>query len=148
MLKKSLIILIGLFGMALLLSSCNFGRAISTPVDDSGNRNAGNGNNDSGVNDVSINTKRITVSWTANREQLVNTAGGGYTIYYSTQSNAALGSATSVNVPYASGASAPTSTVLELPSGVDYYFRVVAYSTLGGEIFTSIPSTEQFISLK
>jgi len=93
-------------------------------------------------------TKKVAVSWAPNREALVNTTGGGYTIYYSTQSNVALNLATSVKVPYVSGASAPTSTVLELPSGADYYFKVVAYSTLDGEIFTSIPSTEQIISLK
>ncbi len=97
---------------------------------------------------ANITTKKITISWNANREKLVNTNGGGYTIYYSTQSDFGLSSATSVDVPYVSGASTPTSVILDLPSGTDYYFRIVAYSHLNGENFTSIPSTEQTVSLK
>ena len=103
-------------------------------------------NNDN--NNVVVNTKQVTVSWVANREKLVNTLGGGYTIFYSTQSNVDLFSANSVDVPYVAGASAPTSVVLDLAPAYTYYVRVVAYSTINGKVFTSIPSAEQTISLK
>jgi hypothetical protein len=78
------------------------------------------------------------VSWTANREADVNTSGGGYNVYYSTQSGFSIVGASYVNVPYVSGASSPTSAVISgLSSSTTYYIEVVAYSSFG----TSAPSS-------
>jgi hypothetical protein len=69
----------------------------------------------------------VLVSWTANREVEVNQAGGGYRVYYSQTSGAALGSTSYVDVPF-NGTSTPTSvTTPSLPAGVNY-IRVVAYT--------------------
>ena len=93
----------------------------------------------------------VQVSWTANREAAVNRAGGGYRVYYSKTSNFNIESASYVNVPYVSGASAPTSAnITNLQVGT-YYFKIVAYSNLnkagstGGS--TSAPSTQFSVSL-
>jgi hypothetical protein len=79
----------------------------------------------------------VTVSWNANPDKAVNSAGGGYYLYYGTTPNFTVGTPgvsgsgyTAVTIPYAaSTASAPTSTTLSLFSGT-YYFRVQAYSAL------------------
>lgn len=73
----------------------------------------------------------ISLSWNANRETAVNSAGGGYTVYYSTASGFSIGDTgvTTVDVPYVSGAQAPTSTAITLVSST-YYFKIVAYSAL------------------
>ena len=73
----------------------------------------------------------VVVSWTANPDTAVNRAGGGYRVYYSTINGFSITdpSASVVDVPYSSGAQSPTTTTLQLSSGV-HYFRVVAYSSL------------------
>ncbi|MGZ3694575.1 MAG: hypothetical protein ACXWQO_10370, partial [Bdellovibrionota bacterium] len=71
----------------------------------------------------------VVISWTANRETAVNTTGGGYNVYYSTANGFTVPGGTAVNVPYVSGSSAPTSTLVQLIPGT-YYVRVAAYSTL------------------
>lgn len=71
----------------------------------------------------------VLVSWTANKEIDVNTTGGGYRVYYSTGSGNSLTNGSFLDVPYVSGASAPTSTLLTLNSGI-HRIDVVAYSAL------------------
>jgi hypothetical protein len=72
----------------------------------------------------------IAVSWNANREKAVNMAGGGYLVYYSTSSPVNTSTASYVDVPYVSGATAPTSTMITGLSCGKWYFAVVAYSAL------------------
>lgn len=72
----------------------------------------------------------VRASWAPNRETAVNSPGGGYRIYYAPARNFALDGAVGViDVPYASGALAPTFALLNLPPGT-HYLKVVAYSTL------------------
>jgi hypothetical protein len=74
----------------------------------------------------------VQVSWTANREKAVNQAGGGYKVYYCNNSGYDLTTATSstIDVPYVSGLSAPTTLVINNLYPGTYYFKVVAYSAL------------------
>jgi len=66
----------------------------------------------------------VTISWAANRETGVNGAGGGYRVSISGQPT--------IDVPYASGASAPTSMVAHLPTG-SYVVTVKAYAALDAQ---------------
>jgi hypothetical protein len=87
----------------------------------------------------------VNVSWTANREAAVNNPGGGYRVYYSQTPNFNINNATVVDIPYASGSLAPTSIVIpQLTVGSNYYFKVVAYSSLNNS--GSEPS--QAVSIK
>lgn len=88
----------------------------------------------------------IEVSWNANPETAVNRGGGGYKLYYSSNSGfdpADIG-VTEVDVPFVSGPTAPTSVQIEVGPGT-YYFRVAAYSSLnapgttGGSISLAAP---------
>ncbi len=93
----------------------------------------------------------VQVSWTANKETAVNKFGGGYKVYYSTTSGFNINTATFVNVPYVSGASAPvTTTISNLLAGT-YYFKIIAFSALNTVGVTtgstSIPSAEFSLSL-
>lgn len=74
---------------------------------------------------------KIQISWDANLETAVNRPGGGYKVYYSTNSgfNPGNGGVTVIDVPYGSGISAPTSILVPLNPGI-YYIRVAAYSAL------------------
>jgi len=69
----------------------------------------------------------VVITWDANREQGVNQAGGGYRVSYSLTST--THSIAPVNVPWVSGSTAPTSTILNLAAGT-YYVSVTAYSAL------------------
>lgn len=89
-------------------------------------------------------TGTVQVSWSANREAAVNRAGGGYKVYYSTTPGFDIATASVVDVPYASGATAPISTTLTLASGT-YYVKVVAYSVLNAA--GSQPSTELSVNV-
>jgi hypothetical protein len=88
----------------------------------------------------------ILVSWDENPETAVNRSGGGYKVYYSTNSGFNPGDVgvTEIDVPYSSGESAPTSVLLSLSTGT-YYIRVAAYSALNapgasdGSISTATP---------
>jgi len=84
----------------------------------------------------------VDISWTANREAAVNRAGGGYIVAISGQA--------AINVPYVSGAAAPTTTSVTLMSGT-YSATVTAYSALippgGGSGSTSLPSSTLTISV-
>lgn len=66
-------------------------------------------------------TRPVNISWAPNLEAAVNRAGGGYTVAISGQSP--------INVPYVSGAAAPTSTSARLTAGT-YSVTVTAYSAL------------------
>ena len=74
-------------------------------------------------------TANVQVSWAANREAAVNRTGGGYRVYASRTSGFNIASASFVDVPFDSGAVAPTSTNLMLSSG-DNFIKVLAYSAL------------------
>ncbi len=63
----------------------------------------------------------VTISWTANREAGVNKAGGGYTV--------AIAGMAAIDVPYVTGAAAPTSTGVTLRTGT-YTATVTAYAAL------------------
>ena len=82
------------------------------------------------------------ISWDANREFSVNSPGGGYRVYYSTNPGFDISTANIVDVPFVSGPAAPTSIVIPLSSGT-YYIKVVAYSTLNSA--GSQPSQESLI---
>jgi hypothetical protein len=64
----------------------------------------------------------VTLSWTANRETGVNSAGGGYTVNISGQS-------APIDVPYVSGTWAPTSVTTSLYTG-SHTATVTAYAAL------------------
>jgi hypothetical protein len=63
----------------------------------------------------------VTLSWAPNHEKGVSSAGGGYQVSISGQPT--------INVPYVSGPTAPTSTVVTLLTGT-YTATVRAYATL------------------
>jgi hypothetical protein len=73
----------------------------------------------------------IRISWNENPETAVNRSGGGYSVYYSPNSgfNPGDSGVMVIDVPWVSGASAPTSVVTPLNPGI-YYIRVAAYSSL------------------
>jgi hypothetical protein len=66
----------------------------------------------------------VTLSWGANHETGVNSAGGGYKVSISGQSP--------IDVPYASGAGAQTSTTTRLPPGT-YTVTALAYARLDAQ---------------
>jgi len=87
-------------------------------------------------------SKQVAVSWNADTDTVVNSDGGGYTVYYSQQSDFDLSSATKLDVPYVSGAAAaPTSVTLTLGTGM-WFLRVAAYGVLDGTA-TSSDASEQ-----
>lgn len=85
---------------------------------------------------------KVTISWDANREAAVNSAGGGYTVAISGQAP--------INVPYVTGPAAPTTTTTTLMSG-SYSVTVTAYSALtppaGGSGSKSLPSSTYSFSV-
>ena len=89
-------------------------------------------------------TRNVQISWSANNESRVNTTGGGYRVYLSTTSgfNITDPGVTVVDVPYVSGALAPTSTTVTLNSATTYYVRVVAYSAFPTANTSSAPSAQ------
>ena len=89
----------------------------------------GGGGGGGGVSGPPSITASVSVSWTANREAAVNRTGGGYRVYASRTSGFNIASASFVDVPFDSGAAAPTSTNLMLASG-DNFIKVLAYSAL------------------
>jgi hypothetical protein len=73
-------------------------------------------------------SRNVRVTWTANREKAVNMAGGGYRVYYSVNNNFLISAASSIDVPYTAGPTAPTAvTIPSLTSGT-WYIKVVGYS--------------------
>ena len=89
-------------------------------------------------------TKNVSINWTANNEVKVNTTGGGYRVYVSATSGFNIGDAgvTMIDVPYVSGATAPTTTTVIRASGLSYV-KVLAYSVFpAGQNNTSTPSEQ------
>ena len=83
-----------------------------------------------GVSEGQSITATVQVTWTANRETAVNSAGGGYRIYFGRTPNFDIAGASFVDVPFvAPGPLAPTIATLTLSSGTNY-IKVVAYSAL------------------
>jgi titin len=109
---------------------------------------ATNSTGDSGFSNEAFSTTNpsIQVSWNASLATAVNRPGGGYKVYYSTNSgfNPGDGGVTEIDVPYSSGVLAPTSVVISVSPGT-YYIRIVAYSALntpgtsGGSTSTVTP---------
>lgn len=86
----------------------------------------------------------VELSWEANRESGVNSAGGGYRVYYSRNAGFDLDDARVKDVAYEGGPTAPTAATLKLHSGT-WFIRVAAYSALNPE--GSVPSSEITVSV-
>jgi len=71
---------------------------------------------------VTIHT--VTLAWAPNHEKGVNSAGGGYRVAISGQPT--------IDVPFNSGLTAPTSTVTTLQTGT-YTVTVSAYAALDAQ---------------
>lgn len=86
----------------------------------------------------SSNKKGALVTWEANRESSVNSSGGGYKVYYSTQTGFnPLTDGSVINVPYTGDALTPNMALIsDVPAGT-YYVRVMAYSNLGTSDFSA-----------
>lgn len=92
----------------------------------------------------------VKILWNSNPETAVNQSGGGYKVYYSSNSgfNISDNGVTEIDVPYSSGATTPTSILVQLLPGT-YYIRIIAYSALnapgtsGGS--TSTPSLQTML---
>jgi hypothetical protein len=82
----------------------------------------------------------VLVQWTANREKAVNDTSGGYRVCYSKTSGFDHTVASCANVPYVSGPTAPTSTVVSLPTRGTWFFKVVAFSSFntGGNVSSQL----------
>jgi hypothetical protein len=74
----------------------------------------------------------LNISWTANREKAVNSAGGGYKVYYSLISGFSLNQGTMIDIPYVSGPLAPTTATISNLTihSATYYIRVHGYSSM------------------
>lgn len=66
----------------------------------------------------------VTIAWNASRESSVNRPGGGYEV--------AISGMKAIDVPYASGSAAPTSTTVTLPSG-SFSITVRAYGAIDAQ---------------
>ena len=82
------------------------------------------GGGGSEADSVPVGPAATTISWNASREASVNRPGGGYEV--------AISGMAPIDVPYISGASAPTSTTLTLQSG-SYAIMVRAYGALDAQ---------------
>ena len=93
----------------------------------------GGGSDGSSPQPATIHT--VTLAWAPNHEKGVNSAGGGYQVAISGQPT--------IDVPFTSGTTAPTSTVVTLQTGT-YTVIVSAYAALdaqgGGTGSLSAPS--------
>lgn len=72
--------------------------------------------------------RTIKLTWAKSPATAVNKAGGGYRVYYSMTQNFNIDTVTSINVPYISGASAPTEKVITIYKKGIWYFKIKAYS--------------------
>jgi hypothetical protein len=96
-------------------------------------------NTSTSTSTTTITAKSAVIRWAPNREKAVNSSGGGYRVYYSTQNNFNPSGAAFVAVPYVSGAESRatmTATVTGLSSGT-YYLKISAYSGLNAAGSTS-----------
>jgi hypothetical protein len=104
-----------ILALALVLAACT---SKKVPLSSSPSSNTGS----------TPTSVKIRINWAANPEVDVNTTGGGYRIYYAKSANVSTSSGTYVDVPYVSGASAPTTALLSGLTVGTYYVKVVAYS--------------------
>jgi hypothetical protein len=77
-----------------------------------------------GSSPIPVTNHTVTLAWAPNHEKGVNTTGGGYHVSISGQP--------AINVPYASGSSAPASTVTTLKTGT-YTVTVTAFAALDAQ---------------
>ena len=84
----------------------------------------GGGGGGGGSSPPPVTNHTVTLAWAPNHEKGVNSAGGGYQVAISGQA--------AINVPYASGPAAPTSTVTTLSTGT-YTVTVRAYAALDAQ---------------
>ena len=82
----------------------------------------GSGSDGSSPRPATIHT--VTLAWAPNHEKGVNSAGGGYRVAISGQPT--------IDVPFTSGTTAPTSTVATLQTGI-YTMTVSAYAALDAQ---------------
>ncbi len=85
--------------------------------------------------------RQVQISWAANHEKGVNSAGGGYTVSITGQPP--------INVPWVTGPTAPTSTSLILQQGT-YTITVTAYAALdaqGGATGSTSAPAQQTIAV-
>ncbi len=100
---------------------------------------------------VAVNAT-VTVNWTASPDAEVNAMGGGYRVYYSSNSNFDTNDAgvQMVDVPY-NGMATPTTAQLNINLSGTWYIKVVAYSALnppgGNSGSVSAPSAQLAISV-
>jgi len=89
-----------------------------------------------------VTNHTVTVAWAPNHEKGVNSTGGGYEVSISGQPT--------INVPYSSGPTAPTSTVTMLQTGT-YTVTVTAFAALdaqgGGTGSLSAPSQSLIVNV-
>ncbi len=69
-------------------------------------------------------SRTVTLAWTPSRETGVNSAGGGYQVAISGQPT--------IHVPFTSGLTAPTATVIALQTGT-YTVTVSAFAALDSQ---------------
>jgi len=84
----------------------------------------GGGGGGGGSSPPAPTSHTITLAWAPNHEKGVNSAGGGYQVSISGQPT--------INVPYVSGPTAPTSTVTTLSTGT-YTATVRGYAALDAQ---------------
>ena len=82
------------------------------------------GGGGSPADNAPVGPAAVTIAWNASRESSVNRPGGGYEV--------AISGMKAIDVPYVSGASAPTSTTVTLQSG-SYSITVRAYAALDSQ---------------
>lgn len=90
----------------------------------------------------------VLLSWDANREKAVNSAGGGYKIYYSTDSDFQItdSGVTIIDIPCTPPDPLPTFKSIAFPSKGTWYVRVAAYSSLNGGS-TSAPTAVKIVKV-
>jgi hypothetical protein len=91
-----------------------------------------------GSKSTPITSHQVTISWAANHEKGVNSTGGGYKVNVAGKGT--------IDVPYVSGATAPTSTELTLTTG-SYAVTVTGYALLdanGGSTGSQSPPSQAY----
>ena len=84
----------------------------------------GGGSSPSPASPTPVTNHTVTLAWAPNHEKGVNSVGGGYQVAISGQPT--------INVPYTSGPTAPTSTVTTLQTGT-YTVTVRAFAALDAQ---------------
>lgn len=91
---------------------------------DSGGSSLGSGGGTAQAQPAQPGQASVSISWYANHETGVNRAGGGYEV--------AISGEPTITLPYVSGSTAPTSTLVVLASGT-YTVSVRAYAALDAQ---------------